>query len=227
VHLVLIGPEHTLHQFLKDLPDHLPAQARLEGVTVTSRTPVAACADSVFQIRPGTGAPGGRMAIPPDLMVCADCLAEIMDPGNRRYGYPFTSCTQCGPRYTVLERLPYDRATTSLRRFPLCQACREEYENPQNRRFHAESTACPACGPQMVLLNGDGTPCNDQGMNAARRALEAGKILAVRGLGGFQLVVDPRCGEALRTLHQRRNTVPTSRLPSWRVLLRWCGLYVP
>ncbi|KAF0119257.1 MAG: hydrogenase maturation protein HypF [Rhodospirillaceae bacterium] len=204
VHLVLIGPEHALHRFLEILPDRLPVHARLERVTVTSRTPVAASAGSGFQIRPGTSESVGRISIPPDLVVCAACLAEIMDPGNRRYGYPFTSCTQCGPRCTVLERLPYDRANTSLHRFPLCRECLAEYENPQDRRFHAESTACPVCGPKTVLLNSDGTPRDDQGMGAARRALGAEKILAVRGLGGFQLVVDPLRGDAVQALRRRK-----------------------
>ena len=141
---------------------------------------------------------------------CGDCRRELLDPSDRRHGYPFTNCTNCGPRFTIIEDLPYDRERTTMRAFPLCPACRSEYEDPRDRRFHAEPNACPVCGPRARLLRRSGgaveelaagTAADPGGpIRAAAELLRRGEILAVKGLGGFHLACDATDGEVVRRL---------------------------
>jgi len=162
--------------------------------------------DVGFAIRNSVVEGWATASVPPDLAICDDCLAEMRDPANRRYRYPFVNCTQCGPRFSIVEALPYDRARTSMRRFPMCAACRAEYHDPADRRFHAEPIACPACGPQLALWDGAGEAraTRDDALLAAVAALRDGAIVAVKGIGGFHLMVDARDEAAVRRLRQRK-----------------------
>lgn len=158
-----------------------------------------------FEIR--ESADGAKTAlILPDIATCNDCQQEIFDPGNRRYRYPFTNCTNCGPRFSIIEALPYDRPRTSMRMFEMCPECAAEYHNPCDRRFHAQPNACPECGPQLVLWDEAGAVV-DHGKDALRRAaiaVKCGLVVAVKGLGGFHLMVDASSESAVRRLRQRK-----------------------
>ncbi len=145
---------------------------------------------------------------PPARTVCA----EIFDPRNRRYGYPFTNCTNCGPRYSIIEALPYDRASTTMRRFTMCPACQAEYDDPLNRRFQAQPNACPRCGPQLAFWDAEGRQLHERAvgehtvspLHRAAEAIRQGEIVAVKGLGGFHLIVDARSHAAVQRLRQRK-----------------------
>ncbi|WP_208456496.1 MULTISPECIES: carbamoyltransferase HypF [unclassified Burkholderia] len=168
---------------------------------------------NVFQIAPSTREAGHLPVILPDLAVCADCLAEMADPDNRRYRYPFTTCMHCGPRFSIIEGVPYDRARTTMRQFAMCAACRAEYDDSGSRRFHAETNACPRCGPGLMLWDADGRgrATGQQALREAANALRRGEIVAMKGLGGFQLLVDARDEPAVRRLRMRKNR-PTKPL---------------
>jgi hydrogenase maturation protein HypF len=202
VRLVVEGASAAVERFVAELPAGLPRQARLDAMTELARGPVDP-GDRIrgFRILESTASGEMRISIPADLAICADCAREVLDPGSRFFGYPFTTCTNCGPRYTVVQGMPYDRERTALRAFPLCPTCRAEYEDPGDRRFHAESIACPACGPRLTLLGADGADLRAADpLREARRAIRDGLIVAVRGIGGFLLAADPFNATALARL---------------------------
>ncbi|MFM7548897.1 MAG: Sua5/YciO/YrdC/YwlC family protein, partial [Cyanobacteriota bacterium] len=212
VQLELSGSREGLEQFLELLPGSLPEGARLEPLQPhrCAATPAAGGAGlriSVAEPRPlglGLVAP----ALSADRAPCRSCRAELADPASRRFRDPFISCSQCGPRYSIATAEPYARAHTTLAAFPLCRACQREFEDPADRRFHAETIGCPDCGPTLQLLDGAGAPLLEGPAEAllrrACRLLVAGGVLALQGVGGFQLLVDATNPEAVARLRQRK-----------------------
>ncbi len=206
VRLRLEGEALAIEAFMRRLPQALPPNARLETVSeIESGVLPEGGGAKEFKILASAMSGHPTVVIPADLALCEDCRAEVQDPRDRRYGYPFTTCTRCGPRYTVVESMPYDRARTTLSAFPLCPACQTEYENPRNRRFHAESTACPQCGPRLALQDMRGATVAGDPLRAVRRELACGGIVGVRGIGGFLLAANAFDRAALRTLRTRKH----------------------
>ena len=200
VEIVAQAPIDVLDAFAQALILESPAIAKPSISLVET---VAAINAQDFVIRPSIPASPPRIHVPVDYFTCEACLAELNTPGERRYRYPFTNCTQCGPRYTLIRRLPYDRANTSMADFALCPACRAEYHNPNDRRFHAEPVACPACGPQLSFQDQTTSSTETEtALQAACRALARGDIVAVRGIGGYHLVCDARNDQAVLRLRE-------------------------
>ncbi len=209
------GPPARLARFARALLDEAPPRA---APRITASQDIAAELSRPFAILASDGdAPG---PLPRDLPVCEACLAEMADPADRRHRYPFTHCDQCGPRYSVIEALPYDRARTSLAAFPLCAACRREYEDPEDRRFHAQSIGCPDCGPRLRWVDGEReTPGNAEALAAAVAALAEGRIVAVKGVGGYHLMADAGRPETVARLRARK---PRPDKPL-AVMFPWAG----
>ncbi len=192
---------------LDDFEARLAAEAPPQAVVQHIRSePMPACADDEFRITPSTAEGRLDALVPPDIASCSRCLAETADPGDRRAGYPFTNCTDCGPRYTIVHRLPYDRADTTMADFALCEACAAEYSDPGDRRFHAQPNACARCGPRVWLTDPSGAPlATDDPLHAARKRLARGQLGAVQGLGGFHLACDATKAEVVERLRRRKN----------------------
>lgn len=197
----------VLYAFQHAITAEAPPLARIDAVQVTP-LPLDGERFEAFVIRHST-ADTGTSLVSPDVATCPDCLREVQDPANRRYRYPFTNCTNCGPRYTIIQQMPYDRPMTTMQHFPMCPACQAEYENPLDRRFHAQPNACPVCGPQVELVGADAVMATlPAGLvdDVARTAalLRAGYIVAVKGLGGFHLACDATNAEAVARLRTRK-----------------------
>ncbi len=198
------GDGGPIKNFISALPRRQPPLARIERI---SRSIVPFRGFKDFRIRK-TGRGKGFVFISPDIAVCPECLAEIHDPGERRYLYPFTNCTNCGPRYTIVRALPYDRKSTTMAGFPMCADCSREYGDPFDRRYHAQPIACPVCGPRLSLWKSGGRAPIPGGIPEAARLIRTGKILAVKGIGGFHLVCDPSSARAvarLRKIKERKS----------------------
>jgi hydrogenase maturation protein HypF len=204
VFLEVEGPRPALEQFLHRLQSANPPSSFIQSLETTW---LDAAGFRAFEIRPSETQGMKTALILPDLATCADCLREIRDPTNRRFVHPFTNCTHCGPRFSIIEALPYDRANTAMNKFAMCPACQAEYDNPQDRRFHAQPNACPACGPHLEFWNAAGKVVAKGGepLMAAAQAVRAGKIVAVKGIGGFHLLVDARNEKAVRLLRERKH----------------------
>ena len=204
VRLALEGPADAVDRFLAALPGRLPPSAAIAGLREVERVPLDRPPRRDFVIAESGGGGAPRVVIPADLAVCPDCAREVFDPADRRYGYAFTTCTACGPRYTVLRALPYDRARTSLDAFPLCPDCDREYRDPADRRFHAESIACPRCGPRLRFADASGRDRPGDPLRAARALLAAGGIVAIRGIGGFLLTANALDRGAVERIRARK-----------------------
>jgi hydrogenase maturation protein HypF len=205
VRIEVQGEREALDAFLDALRRGHPPQARIDALDIRE-LPCEDGGAKWFQIRASTGQAAAGPAIPADLATCAECLQEIGSPGQRRHAYPFTNCTHCGPRWSIIEQLPYDRSRTSMASFAMCPQCQAEYGDPADRRFHAQPIACPACGPTLRLLDAQGRETAQAGraLAAAVDSLRAGGIVALKGLGGFQLLVDATSAEAVARLRQRK-----------------------
>ena len=197
------GQADAVADFVRHVIDAPPAGARVVDVEMETLAPTGAAS---FEVRASATDGEHTATVLPDLATCDDCLRELLDPCNRRHRYPFINCTQCGPRYSIVEDLPYDRSRTSMRHFPMCAACRTEYEDIADRRFHAEPNACPACGPHLALWDARGASLamRDAALLAVAEAIRGGAIVAVKGLGGFHLMVDARDEKAVERLRQRK-----------------------
>ncbi|TVR20865.1 MAG: carbamoyltransferase HypF [Anaerolineaceae bacterium] len=194
----------TLDAFIAAIRADAPPHASVQRVTVS---PAPAAGYTGFEIRASDESGQRRTLVLPDLATCPDCLAELFDPSDRRYRYPFINCTHCGPRYSIMQALPYDRPHTTMRHFLMCDACRSEYENPLDRRFHAQPIACPECGPHVMLGDaGQGIIAeDDEALRGAVDAIRRGQIVALKGLGGFQLLVDATQHGAVMRLRRRKH----------------------
>ena len=203
VRIVVQGTSDSIDSFLDDLRTEAPPLARIESVAV-SRGP--AVQQPEFEIRSSFATAHDSQPVPPDVATCADCLHEMFDPADRRYRYPFINCTNCGPRLTIIDGVPYDRKRTTMAKFQMCRACQREYEDPLDRRFHAQPNACAQCGPRVTLLDADGSPQNSgDPITAAAERLTDGTIGAIKGIGGFHLAVDARNEDAVRRLRARKH----------------------
>ncbi|MFG3294843.1 carbamoyltransferase HypF [Streptomyces sp. NPDC048179] len=198
----IAGPPGAIDTFATRLRDDAPPLALVRGVRLTESTHHSPHSPG-FQVRhsPPDASGTGPREIPPDAAICAACLRDLRDPDDRRYRYPFVNCTDCGPRATIIEDLPYDRVRTTMRRFPMCADCAAEYADPGDRRFHAEPVACPVCGP---TLSWDGLR-GEEALHAAVKTVADGGIVAVKGLGGYQLVCDARDPRAVAELRRRKH----------------------
>jgi hydrogenase maturation protein HypF len=225
VEIEVQGPRLAVEDFLARLPAENPPLARILGLRVWD---LPCRAEQSFRILPSRDGKTRQALVLPDVAVCDACLQELFDPGDRRFEYPFINCTNCGPRYTIVRDIPYDRPRTSMMLFPLCAACRREYEDPGDRRFHAQATACAGCGPRVELLDGDGG-CVATGdpIRAAADRLRAGAVVAVKGLGGFHLAVDATDHAAVARLRERKRRVEKPfavMVPDLETVDELCGL---
>lgn len=202
VSIEVFGPRQRLDRFERCLWTQAPAAARVASVF---SQPIPPQHVDGFEIVPSAHGAERRISIPADLATCAECEREIRDPDDRRYRYPFTNCTQCGPRFTIAYDVPYDRVNTTMAGFLMCPECAREYADPLNRRFHAQPNACPICGPQLVVVrsNGQRIACSDP-ITVAANALRAGLIVAVKGIGGFHLACDATAEDVVMRLRARK-----------------------
>jgi hydrogenase maturation protein HypF len=196
------GPQAAVAEFLRQLERDPPPLARIERVTATTMAPRG---ETSFAIAPSGPDGPRRTLISADTATCEDCLRELADPADRRFGYPFINCTNCGPRFTIVQDVPYDRPYTTMAPFTMCPRCASEYHDPADRRFHAQPTCCPACGPRLALSDPAGSPLPGDPLTRAARLIEGGQIVAIKGLGGYHLAADARSQAAVAALRARKH----------------------
>ena len=205
VHIEVEGTATEIDTFIDKLKQEKPAQAEIYSLTAYE---IPDRRESGFIIAESDAPSAAVPFVSPDIATCAACRTEISDSADRRYQYPFTNCTNCGPRYTIIRQTPYDRRSTTMNVFPMCEACQREFDDPADRRFHAQPNACPVCGPKYRLVDRQGNPLPlDNGQNLidqTRDLLHAGKIVAIKGLGGFHLACDAKNETAVTSLRQRK-----------------------
>lgn len=196
------GPESVLDAFMAGLRVEAPPLARIATVEDTT-IPIVGATD--FHIEASCAVAGEHQPVPPDAATCAECRAELFDSRDRRFRYPFINCTNCGPRFTIIEDIPYDRPRTTMRHFPMCATCEHEYRDPANRRFHAQPNACPVCGPRLWFADVDGNEQPGDAIALSATALASGAIVALKGMGGFQLACDATDEAVLQRLRRRKH----------------------
>lgn len=228
VEIEVSGPMDQLAEFISSIKEEAPPLARIDSLQEES---IQAMAYEGFQIQGSRVIEGDYQPISPDVCICGDCLEELFTPSDFRYRYPFINCTNCGPRFTIIKDIPYDRPKTTMAGFDLCPRCREEYLDPLDRRFHAQPVACPECGPEIWLEYPSGTTSEpskgDQALQIAQQLLAEGKIGAIKGLGGFHLACDAENPAAIRTLRERKDR-PAKPLavmmPDLKTASKYCRL---
>lgn len=196
------GPSKRVKRFLAVLSDNPPVLAQITDIRIEDLPEFGA---KDFVIKESRERREKFTLISPDISICDECLQELFDKNDRRYRYPFINCTNCGPRYTIIKDIPYDRPKTTMAEFRMCSRCEQEYRNPANRRFHAQPNACPVCGPHVWLVDSEGKNCPGDPVKETIRFLKQGKIVAIKGLGGFHLAVDALNDRAVRELRRRKN----------------------
>ena len=197
----LEGPPAAIDEFVTQLQAAPPPRARLDALAEEEVTPAGEDAFVIKESVPGEA----QTLVSPDLATCGDCLDELLEPADRRYRYPFINCTNCGPRFTIIRGVPYDRPKTTMASFEMCPACRAEYDDPGNRRFHAQPNACAACGPRLALWDAEGNPLDaDDPLGYVKQLLFEGRVVAVKGLGGYHLACDATSAEAVEKLRARK-----------------------
>ena len=202
--IIVEGDLLSIEMFCRNISQKKPPLAQITRIHITEETVKGY---SCFSIVSSKGHQNLKSTlISPDVSICDDCLSELFDPTNRRYHYPFINCTNCGPRYTIIDNIPYDRPYTSMKHFQMCPDCQAEYDNPTDRRFHAQPNACFRCGPMVSLHTRSGeTVATDNPIEKTIELLQAGKIIAIKGLGGYHLAVDAENNQAVANLRKKKN----------------------
>lgn len=220
------GKKDLLDMFIFRLQTETPPRAFIQSLEFSFLDPIGF---KIFEIRESDFSGKKTALVMPDIATCPDCLNEIFDSSNRRYLYPFTNCTNCGPRFSIIKALPYDRANTSMNEFEMCPECKAEYENPNDRRFHAQPNACPVCGPQLELWDNEGNKIaeKNEAIKLTSQAILEGKTIAVKGLGGFHIIVDARNEDAVKRLREKkhREEKPFALMfPSFEAIKKECEI---
>ena len=197
------GNENSINKFIDELKNNPPALSKINSINISDKEVINYknffIKESNADLRPTT-------YISPDYSICSQCKKEIIDKDDRRYRYPFTNCTNCGPRFSIIKSLPYDRISTTMNDFEMCDKCKEEYMNPSNRRFHAQPNACPECGPRVYITDKNNKEIKvTDPFNEVIRLLKQGNIFAIKGIGGFNLVCNSKSKETIQRLRERKH----------------------